>query len=75
MHFRRYLCVITAQTMQKQDGMTALVHAAAKSHTDCVRVLVEGGASLDVSSHMRMVGPDFEWDDDAFVRRRPDNMN
>ena len=36
-----------------QNGHTALMHAASKGHTECVRLLVEGGAIKDAKSNVR----------------------
>jgi ankyrin repeat protein len=37
-----------------QDGDTALIGAAAKGHTDCVRLLIDAGADKDVRTNVRV---------------------
>ncbi len=49
----RRLRVIAAYLFQIQDGCTALIWAASNGHTDCVRLLVEGGADKDANSSVR----------------------
>ena len=36
-----------------QGGDTALVWAAANGHSDCVRLLVEAGANMNIIGHVR----------------------
>ncbi len=36
-----------------QDGCTALMHAAAKGHTECVRLLLDDGADKNAQSNVR----------------------
>ncbi len=38
---------------QTQGGSTALIMAAENGSTDCVRLLVEGGANMDVINNVR----------------------
>ena len=37
----------------QNDGRTALIYAAVQGHTECARVLLDGGADKDVSDHVR----------------------
>jgi ankyrin repeat protein len=39
---------------QLQDGRTALLCAAAKSHLDCVRLLVEAGADKTIKNNVHI---------------------
>jgi ankyrin repeat protein len=36
-----------------QSGRTALIRAANGGHTDCARLLLEGGANVDAKSNVR----------------------
>ena len=38
---------------QTQSGRTALISAAFEGHTECVRLLLEGGADKDVKTTVR----------------------
>ena len=38
-----------------QTGGTALISAAEKGHTECVRLLVESGADKDAADNVRRV--------------------
>ena len=38
-----------------QDGDTVLTLAASKGHTDCVRLLLEGGADKEAKNSVRVI--------------------
>ena len=39
--------------MRTQDGRTALICAALKGHTDCVRLLLDAGADTNATDRVR----------------------
>jgi ankyrin repeat protein len=53
---RSSLCTVSgfaSHACQTQAGYTALVYAAISGHTDCMRLLVEGGADKDAKTAVR----------------------
>jgi hypothetical protein len=38
-----------------QRGMSALIRAASEGHTDCVRMLLEGGADKNIKNNVRVL--------------------
>ncbi len=46
---------VAAHVCQTQDGFTALMSAAQQGHTDCVRLLVKGGADKEAKDNVRGV--------------------
>ena len=42
--------------LQIQSGHTALTYAASGGHTDCVRMLLDGGANIESRGYVRLSG-------------------
>ena len=37
----------------QRDGRTALIYGVVQGHTECARLLLEGGADKDATDHVR----------------------
>jgi hypothetical protein len=47
------MCRLYIKFLHTQEGMTALLYAASKGHTSCVRGLVIGGADKEAKNNVR----------------------
>jgi hypothetical protein len=46
--------LVVLRILQAKEGCNALMCAAENGHTDCVRVLVDGGADMGAIANVRM---------------------
>ncbi len=46
-------CIFANYPAKTQDGNNTLVYTAGNGHTDCVRMLLEGGADKDAKTSVR----------------------